>query len=100
MSVRALPARLRSDRTRSQLQLAARLASRQISQRYRESVFGAAWAVMNPLLLLLIYWVVFAKVFHSTWTGPEQNRPYALIIFCGIVVFNLYCRDRQQLLVP
>ena len=90
MSVRALPARLRSERTRSQLQLAARLASRQISQRYRESVFGAAWAILNPLLLLLIYWVVFAQVFDARWSGPEQNRPYALIIFSGIVVFNLY----------
>jgi len=85
-----LPARLRNERTRTQLQLAVRLAGRQISQRYRESVFGAAWAIMNPLLLLLIYWVVFAQVFDSRWTGPEQNRPYALIIFSGIIVFNLY----------
>lgn len=90
MSIRAIPTRLRNERTRSQLQLAVRLAGRQISQRYRQSVFGAAWAVMNPLLLLLIYWIVFAQVFHSKWTGPEQSRPYALIIFCGIIVFNLY----------
>jgi len=90
LSIRSLPTRLRNERTRSQLQLAARLAGRQISQRYRESVFGAAWAVLNPLLLLLIYWLVFAKVFHSTWSGPEQKFPYALIIFCGIIVFNLY----------
>ena len=90
MSVRAFPARLRSERTRSQFQLATRLAGRQISQRYRESVFGAAWAILNPLLLLLIYWIVFAQVFDARWTGPEQDRPYALIIFSGIIVFNLY----------
>jgi lipopolysaccharide transport system permease protein len=90
LSIRTLPARVRSERTRSQLQLAVRLAGRQISMRYRESVFGAAWAVLNPLLLLLIYWIVFAKVFQSKWTGPEADRPYALIIFCGIIVFNLY----------
>jgi len=90
LSIRTLPSRLQSERTRSQLQLAARLAGRQISQRYRESVFGAAWAVLNPLFLLLIYWAVFATVFHSKWTGPEQNHPYGLIIFCGIIVFNLY----------
>jgi lipopolysaccharide transport system permease protein len=90
VSVRALPSRLRNERTRSQFNLAVRLARRQISQRYRESVFGAAWAILNPLLLLLIYWLVFAKVFDARWVGPEEGRPYALLIFSGIIVFNLY----------
>jgi len=82
--------RVRSERTTTQLQLVVKLAQRQIAQRYRESMFGATWALLNPLILLALYWFVFAKVFKSSWTGPEAEAPYALLIFSGIIVFNLF----------
>jgi lipopolysaccharide transport system permease protein len=82
--------RVRSERTTTQLQLVVKLAQRQIAQRYRESMFGAAWALLNPLILLGLYWFVFAKVFKSSWTGPEADAPYALLIFSGIIIFNLF----------
>lgn len=86
----ALVSRLRSERTTTQLQLVVRLARRQIAQRYRESVFGAAWALLNPLILLGLYWFVFSEVFESRWTGPGSDRPYALLMFSGIILYNLF----------
>lgn len=77
-------------RQRTQLQLVARLARRQIAQKYRESLFGGAWALLNPLILLLIYWFVFSEVFKNRWTGPEASRAYALLMFSGIILFNMY----------
>ncbi len=88
--MRSLPLRLRDERTTTQLQLVMRLARRQIAQRYRESLFGAAWALLNPLILLGLYWFVFSEVFNSQWTGPESKRPYALLMFSGIILFNLF----------
>jgi lipopolysaccharide transport system permease protein len=82
--------RARSERTITQLQLVIKLAQRQIAQRYRESLFGATWALLNPLILLALYWFIFAKVFQSTWTGPEAEAPYALLIFSGIIIFTLF----------
>lgn len=82
--------RLRSERTTTQLQLVVRLARRTIAQRYRESMFGAAWALLNPLILLGLYWFVFARVFQSSWSGPEAESAYALLIFSGIIMFNLF----------
>jgi lipopolysaccharide transport system permease protein len=66
------------------------LARRQIATRYRESLFGGLWALLNPLLMLGIYWFVFSEVFDSRWTGPGEDRHYALLIFSGLVLFNLY----------
>jgi lipopolysaccharide transport system permease protein len=86
----ALIRRVRSDRTTTQLQLVVSLARRQIAQRYRESMFGGAWALLNPLILLGLYWFVFARVFESSWSGPESEAPYALLIFSGIIFFNLF----------
>lgn len=74
----------------NQLQLALRLARRQIAQRYRQTLFGGLWAVINPLLLLLIYWFVFSTVFPSRWDGVYENVSLPLIIFSGLIFFNLY----------
>lgn len=82
--------RARSERTQVQLQLVLKLARRQIAQRYRESMFGAAWALLTPLILLGLYWFVFARVFENVWEGPEANTHYALLIFSGIIIFNLF----------
>lgn len=90
MTLTAWAARLRNDRTTTQLQLTVRLARRQIAQRYRESIFGGAWALLNPLILLGIYWVVFSLVFESEWSGPGADRPYALLMFSGLVFFYLW----------
>ncbi|MGI9051850.1 MAG: ABC transporter permease [Ilumatobacteraceae bacterium] len=82
--------RVRSERTTTQLQLVVRLARRQIAQRYRESLLGGAWALLNPLILLGLYWFIFAKVFESSWIGPESTASYALLIYSGIVIFTLF----------
>lgn len=81
---------LRSDRVRSQLELVLRLARRNIAQRYRDTAFGAIWSLINPLVLLLIYWVVFSQIFESRWTGEGEDRAYALLIFSGIIFFTLF----------
>lgn len=81
---------LRSEHRAHQLTLATQLARRQIAQRYRETLFGGVWAVLNPLVMLGIYWWVFSKVFDSRWSGPGEDRHYALLIFSGLVMFNMY----------
>ena len=88
--LRRMSSRVRSDRSASQLQLVVKLARRQIDQRYRESLFGAGWTLLNPLVLLGIYWFVFSEVFGSKWSGPGSDRPYALLMFSGIILFNMF----------
>ncbi len=79
-----------SDRRFGQLSLATRLARRQIDQRYRETIFGGLWSLLNPLVMLGIYWFVFSAVFDSRWSGPGEDKHYALLIFSGLVLFNMY----------
>jgi lipopolysaccharide transport system permease protein len=73
---------------RRQVQLTFNLARRQVLQRYRESMFGLVWTLMNPLILLLIYGFVFSQVFKSRWVGEVGDEPYALLIFSGLMIFN------------
>lgn len=60
------------------------LAKRELKARYRGSVLGFLWSVVNPLLLLAIYSLVFTLVF-----APRADvHPYAIFLFGGMLAWN------------
>jgi lipopolysaccharide transport system permease protein len=58
------------------------LVRRELSARYRASVLGYLWSLLNPLLLLLVYTVVFTTVFQPRFPG---GQPYPLFLFAGLL---------------
>lgn len=56
------------------------LVTRQLAARYRGSVLGFLWSFLNPLVLMLVYTVVFQ---HFTRVGEVQN--YSLYLFAGLL---------------
>lgn len=58
------------------------LAVRQIRDRYAGTLGGAVWAVLNPLLLLLVFWVVFGVGLRMQ---AGSGQPFVLVLFCGLV---------------
>jgi lipopolysaccharide transport system permease protein len=65
--------------------LAYVLVARELKARYRGSVLGFFWSLLNPLLMLAVYAIVFAVIF--TGRGPETS-PYALFLFSGLLPWN------------
>lgn len=62
------------------------LVKRDISAKYRGTIFGAVWNVINPLFMLLVYSTVFLHVFKARWAvSDSQYADYALMLFIGIV---------------
>jgi lipopolysaccharide transport system permease protein len=61
--------------------LVALLALRDLKVRYKQSVLGAGWAVLQPLLTL----GVFAGIFGLRWPGPPPGarQLHALSTFCA-----------------
>ena len=75
---------------------------REISGRYRGSLIGFGWAVLNPLLLLAIYTFVFSVVFRIRWDGPVDDRTgFALAVYCGMIVHGFFaeCMTRAPQLI-
>lgn len=71
--------------------LAFSLSAREVSERYRESFLGFAWAIVQPLLIIAIYIFVFAFVFKSRWPGGSGSKTeFALVLFAGLLVFNMF----------
>jgi len=73
-------------------ELALQMAKRDIQGRYRAARLGLLWSVLNPLILLAIYTFVFTEVFRVRWTdtGMESRGMFALTMFCGMLLFNLF----------
>ncbi|MBY6266406.1 ABC transporter permease (plasmid) [Azospirillum sp. 412522] len=70
--------------------LILRLARREIDARYRGSMLGIVWAVLNPILMLMVYTFVFSVVFRARWgVGGESNTEFALLLFSGLILFNV-----------
>ncbi len=59
------------------------LVKRDFKVRYRGSILGILWSVLNPLLYMLVLSLVFSRVFK---TIPN----YRLYLLSGLVLFNFF----------
>ena len=68
-------------------------ANRDFATRYRSSVLGWTWSLLQPLATLLVFAVVFTVVFRiqppPLGADPERGS-YAAFLFTGIVTWNLF----------
>jgi ABC-type polysaccharide/polyol phosphate export permease len=60
------------------------LVKRDVRQRYKGSVLGLAWTLINPLIVVAAYSLVFKFLFGS----PIPN--YALFLFVGLMVWTVF----------
>ena len=77
---------------------------RDIQGRYKGSMMGIAWSVLNPLLMLAIYTLVFSQIFKTRWgitNNSDGSIEFALNLFAGLVVFNMFaeCMTRSPMLI-
>jgi lipopolysaccharide transport system permease protein len=67
-----------------------KLISREISEKYTGTVLGIFWVVLNPLLLVFVYCLVFTQIFKASWAENSSPYYYFMMLYCGLIVFNLY----------
>jgi lipopolysaccharide transport system permease protein len=63
------------------------LAWRDLSVRYKQTVIGAAWAVIRPFLTMIIFTVIFGRVAKLPTEGAA---PYALMVFAGMLPWTFF----------
>lgn len=61
--------------------LLSTLVVRELKARYRGSLLGYLWSLVNPLLLLAVYTFVFNYIFRPRMEGAD---PYALFLMTGL----------------
>ena len=66
--------------------LAFQIAARDVTVRYRQTAFGAAWAILQPIGLM----VVFSLVFGRAAGVSSDGLPYALFALVGLVPWTYF----------
>jgi lipopolysaccharide transport system permease protein len=69
---------------RKTVTLVKHLTWRHLAARYRSSVLGFAWSLLNPVLLMGVYTFVFRFIFRATVPGV----PYPVFFLTGILAWN------------
>jgi lipopolysaccharide transport system permease protein len=59
---------------------------RDISVRYKQTVLGVAWAVLQPLMMMVIFTMVFGRFAKI----PSAGFPYAVFVFAGLIPWTLF----------
>ena len=57
------------------------LVGRELKARYRGSVLGFLWSLVNPLILLGVYSFVFSTIFSPRYSGA---KPYPIFLMTGL----------------
>src|SRR5271157_3876578 len=63
------------------------LAWRDLAVRYKQTVIGVAWAVVRPLLTMLVFTFIFSRIakLHS-----DGAAPYPVMVFAGLMPWMLF----------
>jgi len=61
-------------------------AWRDVKIRYKQALLGASWAVLQPLLTMAIFTVIFGRIAHV----PSDGIPYPAFIFCALVPWTYF----------
>ena len=82
-------------------QLIKGLVKRDVMGRYRGSFFGVFWSLVQPLIMLSIYTLVFGEILQSKWSRAGGTAEFVLTFFIGLIVFNFFaeCVNRSTTLV-
>lgn len=63
---------------------------REFQSKYRNSLLGAAWTVINPLAMILVYTVIFAEIMRAKLAGVENTFGYSIYLCAGVLTWGLF----------
>lgn len=62
------------------------LAWRDILVRYKQTAIGVLWAILRPLLTMLVFTFVFGKLAKL----PSDGSPYPILVFCALLPWQFF----------
>src|SRR3990172_3230064 len=66
-------------------ELAYFLAWRDVKVRYKQTIFGAAWAVIQPFLLMVVLSALFGRFTDTSQGGTNASIPNPIFFYAGLV---------------
>ena len=63
---------------------------REFESRYRNSLLGAAWTVINPLTMIVVYTVIFSRIMQAKLPGVDSAFGYSIYLCVGVLTWGLF----------
>jgi lipopolysaccharide transport system permease protein len=63
---------------------------REFQAKYRNTMLGAAWTVLSPLAMILVYTLIFSQVMKSRLPGDSSQYGYSIYLCAGILTWGLF----------
>ena len=82
--------------TKRYLELVQILVERNLKGRYRGSVLGVYWSLLNPLMMTGLYAAIFGTAFSEYY--QDSTLRYVLAAFTGLIVINFFSSSTSQAL--
>jgi len=73
-------------------ELAYFLVWRDIKVRYKQTVIGVAWAVLQPLTMMVVFTLFFGKLAKM----PSEGIPYPLFAYAGLLPWQIFSRSISE----
>jgi lipopolysaccharide transport system permease protein len=64
------------------------LTWRNVRVRYKQTVLGASWAILQPLMLMVVFTIFFGWLTRI----PSDGLPYSVFVYTGLAVWQFFAR--------
>ena len=68
------------------------LAWRDISVRYKQTAIGVIWAILRPLLAMIIFTVIFGRIAKM----PSNGIPYPILVFAAMLPWQFFANSLSE----
>lgn len=63
---------------------------REFQSKYRNSLLGVAWTLLNPLALIIVYTVIFSQLMQAKLPGVDSTFAYSIYLCAGVLTWGLF----------
>jgi len=68
------------------------IVGREVKARYKQSILGFFWVILNPLAQMLVMSFAFSTILRIP-TNSSENIPYSLFLFVALLPWNLFANS-------
>lgn len=64
--------------------------AREFQTKYRNSLLGALWTILNPLAMITVYTVIFSQIMQAKLPSVDTTFAYSIYLCAGILTWGLF----------
>lgn len=63
---------------------------REFQSKYKNSLLGIIWNILNPLAMIIVYTVIFSNIMKSKLPGISSQYSYSIYLCAGVLIWGLF----------